>query len=970
VHSETFSINSTYGIMIEEYTKSLKTAYAYDISILCKISDGTTRVTTWASDAYDRIFSDSNQNWGEPDNGNWHRAQLLILDGSQKIYIASTLEDTNTVSLSSVSEIHLNSKGQACWDWIFVRKYINPEPTHADWDWETKDWLTGFQYRKSHNIQGSSGGSQTNYQVKIKVHREDGSDSGGDVYVGTKCQSDFDDIRFTKTDGKTELDYYREKIDGNVATFWVEVDSIPASPNNATIYIYYGNSTVSTTSSGDDTFLLFDNFEDGSIDGSKWDTFGSPSETSGCLYASTNDQGWKGVRSDIGFGSNVILEYEVKYEGDVGGQGTGYHGLYPSAAGTPTGSGHAFSASVKQVGFGEGVCGDWQMGAHLADGSHGQFSYVGWNLNNHMTFNQIIWKGTSAYFHTEKTGSSFSTTLSNYPPSGNMDVFFGVSDINAAYGAVQMWVYWVRVRKYVDPQPAHGSWGREDQNTYLDADFYDDVMNGPVCLVDSVYSLDTKEKMVFSFETDSDYDYGEPIIEATIYHNIPAIYLEVDRSMLDSGRTIDIYLGTHQLWSNVVQGASNLTGWFNGTAYYNECRALRYTVRHGVQMGYKDAQTRQLLNRASRCKNMLDDYGFTYDIYDPMYFSGRNWPNTYFYTSQAYHDVDVYDQLPNGSNYYPYWSKVGIAKGAYIYETMIDPLARALQAVYILNKYGSPQYLYNAGPLITTPRETANYIIVDFWNGYGVSIPFKPKEYSSGLRTATFLVLETLLGYKYDDATHREYADKCAKYLIQTQWSESGWGLLETGGKACRPLHGGGFMVVYKKIDGISFGTPPAGILQDLVDLFSMPNEYDGLIPTNQETTFAVARALEVYLQYAFSSQGDHDITGDRFVLQGYMFKDTGASDIKYANVTLESGTYDVRVTARNWGDEYDRTVRLYVDGSQVQEWTANCNQDFDQTKTVTISSSGIHKIGLVIITSDYRTPDNWWVADVSIEKQ
>lgn len=44
---------------------------------------------------------------------------------------------------------------------------------------------------------------------------------------------------------------------------WVEVDSIPASPNNAYIYLYYDNPSATSASNGIATFVFFDDFEDG-----------------------------------------------------------------------------------------------------------------------------------------------------------------------------------------------------------------------------------------------------------------------------------------------------------------------------------------------------------------------------------------------------------------------------------------------------------------------------------------------------------------------------------------------------------------------------------------------------------------------------------------------------------------------------------------------------------------------------------
>jgi len=540
-------------------------------------------------------------------------------------------------------------------------------------------------------------------------------------------------------------------------------------------------------------------------------------------------------------------------------------------------------------------------------------------------------------------------------------------------GTSRISIDWLFIRKYVDPEPSHGSWSAPQS--------YEETVNSPVCLVWHEFSLDTREALWYSFETDDDDDYGEPLIYVEVWHNESKLWVQVNSSGLDEGRTVDIYLGYHLLFTHVTNDMPIIDDWF-GENVYKDLRSHRYTVRHAVQMGYKDSLTRQLKDRAERCKKMIDEYGFTYDMYDPLYFYGREWPDNYFFTEQAYHDVDVYDQLPHGPHYYPYWSKVGINRHLYILESYLDPLVRGLQAIHLLNRYGDPDKEVNG----ISARSIARLIEKMYWNGYGVTIPFKNKNYASGVRTAVFLELETLLGYKYGDNTSKTYADKAAKMLVLSQWPMSGWGLIELngtisgslslvsgqtpqGGIALRPLHGGGFMVAYRAVNNSNwFGVPPAGMIGDLVELLGMPPEYDGLIPTNQETTFAAVRALEVYLQYAFESQGRHDVSADKFVLQGFMFKNATSSDVKYVNVSLTAGTYTIRVTAKSWGDDYNRHLYLYIDGSLV--WSVNPSKDYDGSLTREISSSGIHEIGVVLITEDYRTPDDWWVVDVSITKQ
>jgi hypothetical protein len=181
----------------------------------------------------------------------------------------------------------------AYWDWILVRKFVENEPSHGQWGTEEGHyWLDGWNYRKNHVIANATGAG-TNYQIKIAVNYGNGSDSGDTVFVDGKCQSDFDDIRFTAADGLTELDYWRmTKTDSISAIFWVEI-SDDLSSSNSTVYVYYGNPTVTYTEDytdeqhGENTFLFFDNFDDGSYS-SKWTLQGgSVTEENGVLKFNT-----------------------------------------------------------------------------------------------------------------------------------------------------------------------------------------------------------------------------------------------------------------------------------------------------------------------------------------------------------------------------------------------------------------------------------------------------------------------------------------------------------------------------------------------------------------------------------------------------------------------------------------------------------------------------------------------------------
>ncbi len=80
-------------------------------------------------------------------------------------------------------------------------------------------------------------------------------------YQAAKARLDYQDIRFTDSDGATPLPFWMES-DGK---FWVKVPSIPTT--GTTIYAYYGNPQANDAQNGTGTFEFFDDF---SGDLGKW----------------------------------------------------------------------------------------------------------------------------------------------------------------------------------------------------------------------------------------------------------------------------------------------------------------------------------------------------------------------------------------------------------------------------------------------------------------------------------------------------------------------------------------------------------------------------------------------------------------------------------------------------------------------------------------------------------------------------
>jgi hypothetical protein len=126
-------------------------------------------------------------------------------------------------------------------------------------------WLTGWQYRRPITIDNSSNSSSlTDYQVVVTLNTQSLISAG-------KMRSDGGDIRFTDSDGTTLLNYWIESGINSASTkIWVKVPSIPGN-STKTIYVYYGNSSATSLSDGDNTFLFFDDFDDGANYGDKWE---------------------------------------------------------------------------------------------------------------------------------------------------------------------------------------------------------------------------------------------------------------------------------------------------------------------------------------------------------------------------------------------------------------------------------------------------------------------------------------------------------------------------------------------------------------------------------------------------------------------------------------------------------------------------------------------------------------------------
>ena len=327
---------------------------------------------------------------------------------------------------------------------------------------ESRNWLTGWAYRKRHTIQGSSVEPVANYQIRFTVHYGSGADSGADVYLNANCRPDFGDVRFTRSDGQTELDYWlEEKVDRNYARYWVEVTSIPASPSTTTIYVYYGNSGATTTSNGPTTFQFFEPFTN--FDSNKWRL--SKNYVEALQY-------WGYTIED----GTLVLYIGTRGKSKLfhGGFGTFYQ--YPFLL-----VNHTLAIRMKAQKKNEG---DWGEGKNLGIGFNDTSTRRTWGRGGtyehkytkgfEMLWSSGTWDGSMTPYETRElriTASQvkvfhnglyqFTETVSI---SGPQSIWIQI-DLGDAYSLDawgELYVDWVFLRNYVDPEPSHGSWGGEE----------------------------------------------------------------------------------------------------------------------------------------------------------------------------------------------------------------------------------------------------------------------------------------------------------------------------------------------------------------------------------------------------------------------------------------------------------------------------------------------------------------------------
>lgn len=308
---------------------------------------------------------------------------------------------------------------------------------------------SSWTYYKIHTLT-ANGGAQSDYQIKLIVKYGAGSDSGNTMYANSHCRTDFGDLRFYSSG--SECDYwFEEKHDSDNVTVWVEVPTIPATPNTVDILVFYGNAVATSNSDGDNTFLDFIDMEDGTIN--EWDaTYGTATKTASTDYPHTGTYDLKMVPA-VGSPSGSGVEETISSWDDEHAYRIWFYDALTKV-----------SQYDEQTYISDGVS-NVHMGYLDANDNYHYWDGAGWTdsgIVRTLGFHYYEWQVLPTLTHLVIDGVNFhdSTRL--------IETALTIVRYTCYRGnAYPSWFDDFLVRKYISAEPTHTSWGSEQSSQTL-----------------------------------------------------------------------------------------------------------------------------------------------------------------------------------------------------------------------------------------------------------------------------------------------------------------------------------------------------------------------------------------------------------------------------------------------------------------------------------------------------------------------
>lgn len=331
-------------------------------------------------------------------------------------------------------------------------------------------WLPGWGYRRPVLIVEASGNELRGYQVRVVLTP--------DSFSYDKARADGGDLRFTDSDGATQLPYWIERWEpGGTSVVWVRVPEVPPLGEKV-IYLYYGNPGAAGQGSGEEVFEFFDDFRElrsgvwgvevgGEHYGVTVDVVGSAEFHDGRglrvrgvygLYGFANvytERSWQAPASGVGYAVEARLSPRSKGINQFDARLSLY------APGASPGNHPRWAEAAQVVAVGGGCwglgCWAWSFDGLRSpvwdDGGDKVYQRGGWYVVG------VAYYGGDTAYWVLKEGPSGPEPYAR-KTYGGAHAGFRVVLGNHAEGlamtpsvTVETWFDWVRVRRYVEPEP-------------------------------------------------------------------------------------------------------------------------------------------------------------------------------------------------------------------------------------------------------------------------------------------------------------------------------------------------------------------------------------------------------------------------------------------------------------------------------------------------------------------------------------